>query len=122
MDCAVHGVTKNHTRLSDFHFPAFPNLLGYLFTLQVHLSYVMVQVLQGSILGSPLTPYIFPTPGFYFHLYTEKLPEGRNHIYNFAHLTHLAHAGHLKPTLGFRSEPTLWSWMLDLWFLHILQS
>ena len=102
MDCVVHGVTKNHTRLSNFHFPAFPNLLGYLFTLQVHLSYLMVQVLQGSILGSPLTPYIFPTPGFYFHLYTEKLPEGRNHIYNFAHLTHLAHAGHLKPTLGFR--------------------
>ena len=24
MDCIVHGVTKNHTGLSDFHFPCSP--------------------------------------------------------------------------------------------------
>ena len=26
MDCIVHGVAKNHTRLSDFHFHAYYNV------------------------------------------------------------------------------------------------
>ena len=29
MDCIVHGVTKNRTQLSNFHFPSFPlNILS----------------------------------------------------------------------------------------------
>ena len=27
MDCVVHGVTKNRTRLSDFHFHCVPSIL-----------------------------------------------------------------------------------------------
>ena len=37
MDCIVHGVTKNQTRLSDFHFPYSILCLGYNGLLCFHL-------------------------------------------------------------------------------------
>ena len=38
MDCIVHGVTENQTRLSDFHFQTLFNLLLYWYFFVLNLN------------------------------------------------------------------------------------